>query len=992
MKSLRLFLLFCLYNSLVLFAQSNVELYSSAMEKFDRNEYSQATIIFQKIVLLTDVDDKILGSSEYYLAECLLGVEQEDGAISQFEHFISEYPHSRLREVALYKLGSLYFNRKNYNEARNSLVSLVNEYPSSRYNGSAYYLIGDSFINQNDMWSAERFFRTAVSTNVNNPFADYSIYSLANLYEKKGDYNNAVKYYDKLLGFHSKSKLAPQAQVRIGVCYFNLNDYDNAVLELSDPLIDKLSSSDKNEADFILANTFYRLKEYNNASTTYNRILNNSPNSEMLSKIRYGLAWINFQNGKYISAFDLFNELSINDDDSLASKSLYWSGESKRYAGQHEEAISIHKRFASKYPDHPLAESVRLNIGISKFKEKSFADSEETLLKSVNSSNPLTKAKSLTLLGEINLRKKEYKTSSEYFKRGLMILQIAQELKDRCHLGLGVSYFFLKNNTKALQEFKQINIATTNVDANKLNFYLGESNFFLGNYSQAIRNYSKVNSSDRKLAKNTIYGKAYSYFNSKDYSKAAFLFKDYISKYKKDKRSIECELRLADCYYGTKDFAKASSHYKNVFANSREFSKDERAYFNYAKALFKYGDATAAIDVLDDIQLKFPNSKYADDSQYLIGWIFFQRSEFDDAISSYNKLFEQYPNSPTLPIAYYSIGDSYFNQGNYNKAIGSYKKVISNFPNSQYVYDAVNGIQYCYIVEDKQSEAIRYLDKFIATNSGLSFIDKIRFKKAEIFYNSGEYSSALTSYGSIIDNHPNSKLVSSSYYWMGKSEVQNGNLDKAINYFEIVRTTSLGSEIGFNSVLEAGKIYREKKNVTDEINLYDEVILKLKDDKKISELNFMKAEAYLENNNIPSAYKALNEIISKPPNGSLFYHKAEIELGLLELARGNYQNAFDLFDDVSKNRKDDIAAEALYYKGVAQYDNTSYNESIETFIKVRSLYASYDEWYTKALMKLGDAYVEIGDRANAVEMYRGVLKKHPRDLLGKEAKEKLDTL
>jgi len=25
-------------------------------------------------------------------------------------------------------------------------------------------------------------------------------------------------------------------------------------------------------------------------------------------------------------------------------------------------------------------------------------------------------------------------------------------------------------------------------------------------------------------------------------------------------------------------------------------------------------------------------------------------------------------------------------------------------------------------------------------------------------------------------------------------------------------------------------------------------------------------------------------------------------------------------------------------------------------------------------------------------MYRGVLKKHPRDLLGKEAKEKLDTL
>ena len=990
MRIFKILFTFVFLNSFQLFSQSNIELHSSAMDKFNRNEFSYALNNFQKIITFDEVENKIIASSEYHIAECLLGLEQEDGAISQFEYFLSEYPHSNYRESALYKLGSLQFKRKNYDQARNSFSELVDKYPHSTFNGSAYYLIGESFIQEDDLVSAEKFFRTAVAAGANNSFVDYSIYSLANVYEKKGDYLNAVKYYDKLLGFHSSSKLAPQAQVRIGVCYFNLEEYDNAVLELSDPLIEELPIDDKNEADFVLASTFYRLKEYSNSSVAYKRILGNSPKPEMLEKIRYGLAWINFQSGKYLSAFNLFNDLA-NANNSLSVKSLYWSGEAKRYAGQHEEAIQIHKKFAEKYPNDPLAESVRLNIGISKFKEESFSDSEETLLKSVDSDNPLTKAKSLTLLGEINLRKKEYKTSSEYFKRGLMIPQIAQELKDRSHLGLGVSYFFLKNNVKALQEFNKIDIASTKVDINKLNFYLGEANFFLGNYNQSIRNYSKVKSNDRLLVKNMLYSKAYSFFNSKEFPKSAFVFKEFISKYPNDVRKNECELRLADCFYGTKDFAKASSHYKNVLEHSGEFSKDERAFFNYAQSLFKFGDASAAIDVLDDIQLRFPNSKYADDSQYLIGWIFFQRSEFDNAISSYQKLFDQYPASPTLPIAYYSIGDSYFNKGDYNKAIRSYKKVISDFPNSQYVYDAVNGIQYCYIVQDKQTEAIKYLDRFIASNGNLGFVDKVRFIKAEILYNSGDYKLAVSSYGSIIDNHPQSNLIPSAYYWMGKSEVLLGNLDKAINYFEVVRSTSLDTEIGFNSVLEAGNIYREKKNLSDEINLYDEVILKLTNSKRFAELNFIKAQAYLENNDIPSAYQAFNEVLKKP-DASLFYHKAELELGLLELARGNFENAFELFDDVSKNRNDDIAAQALYFKGVAQFDQENYNEAIETLIRVRSLYASYDEWYSKSLMKLGDTYTEIGDKKSASEMYKGVLKKHPRDLMGKEAKEKLNSL
>ncbi len=58
------------------------------------------------------------------------------------------------------------------------------------------------------------------------------------------------------------------------------------------------------------------------------------------------------------------------------------------------------------------------------------------------------------------------------------------------------------------------------------------------------------------------------------------------------------------------------------------------SFFNYAQSLFKQGYGAKAIQSLEDLQLRFPASKYSDDSQYLIGWINFQSGNFDEAIVS----------------------------------------------------------------------------------------------------------------------------------------------------------------------------------------------------------------------------------------------------------------------------------------------------------------------------------------------------------------------
>ncbi len=991
MKYFSFLILFLVLQSNRIFCQKNIELYSQGMESFNHKNYSEALKYFEKYILKDEIDEQLLSSAQVYIGESLLGLEQKDGAISQYEKFITEYPTSNFRELALYRLGNLYFEKKLFEKSRTNLVELIHSYPASEYSGSAYHLIGETFIEENDLDKAENFFNSAVDSERNNTLVDKSIYSLANLYEKKGQYLDAVKYYDKLLGFHKDSELAGLAQLRIGVCYFYLKEYDNTVLELSDPLIKELDVDKQNEADYILANAFYQLREYKSATEAYRRILNNSPNSEMLDRIRYGLAWIHFQEGNYNDAYKLFYLLSQSPDDSVAIKSLYWSGEAKRYEGKFGESIEIHKSFVEKYPDHHYSDKVRLNIGISKFSQNSYSESEETLLNSINSTDPITKVKAFTLLGELKLRKKEYKQATEYFKRGLLIPQIPVELKDRSYLGLGTAYFFNKNNIEALNNLNSINENETVVDKNKLRFYKAESNFFLGNYKQAIESYENIQTDDNIIIKNTIYGKAYSYFNQKDLNKAAYYFNEYIKKYDGDEKITECQLRLADCYYGTKSYSQASIYYERALVKSQQFRNDDRSFFNFAQSLFKDGKITKAVATLNNLQTNFPASKFADDSQYLIGWIYFQNGNFDEAIINYTKLFSNYAQSPLLPIAYYSIGDSYFNKGEYERAIDSYNLLIERYPNSSYVYDAVNGIQYCYIVQDEQDKAINYLDSFIRNNGDSEYLDKVQFKKGEIYYSSGNYLSAMSEYQKVIDEYSKSSLVPSAYYWMGKSAVLLNKDNMAIGYFEKVIDSSLNSEVGFNSVIELGNIYRKQKNYEREVSLYDEIIPQINDSKNISEIKYIKSLSFIENNNIASAYQTLNEIVDKR-DGSLFFYKSEIELGILELSRSNYESSLYLLNDVVNNREDDLAAKAQYYIGLNYYEQERMPEAITELIKVRSLYSAYDEWYSRGLMLLGDCYVKINDKENAAEMYKGVLKRHRNDELASEAKSKLERL
>ena len=969
------------------FPQSAAEKFNFGMKAYDSKDYVEANNYFEKFFREYNEIDEMYATAKYYSGESLLNLGEKHAAKERFEFLVNNYKWSSFRDASLYKLGLIYFDIKKFEKSRDRFNILINEHPASQYFGPALYWIGESYVEEGGIDNAVKFLEDAVAKGKGNKYIDYSIYTLANVHERKGEYQKAVEYYDQLLSYYTESKFAAIAQFRIGYCFFQLKEYQSAVLELNNPTIETLPADIHSEALYLLANAHYRLSEFRMAEDIFLKFILDYPGSDLLRNAKYGLAWSYFQQEKYNDAFEVFNTLSLIDDN-IGENSFYWKAESKRYAGKENEALAIFKEFVKKYPGSDLVSNAKYQVGGIFFTGDKFKDSEKYLLESVDSDNAIVKSKAYLLLGEMNLNKQNYSAAKDNFKTVLSIADTLSDIHSNALLGLGISSFNLKQYNEAVRSLIDLETKDANYNHNKVSFYLAESYFAKGNFGEALKRYGKIDKDDRELSGLSQYGKGYSYFNLKDYENAVASFSDFIKKNPNDVRNLDARLRLADSYYGNKNYVSAGKIYKEIFLSGEEKTRDPYIHYQYAQALYKGGNTSEAISEFRILQSTFPESEFADKSLYIVGWIFFQKNSYSDAINSYRVLLNKYPNSSLNPIVYYSIGDAFFNLNKYDSAVVNYQKVINQYPSSNYVFDAVNGIQLCYVAQNQDDKAIKLIDEFISKNPGLSFSDQIFFKKGEIYYSQGSYEKAKMSYKEFTSSYPKSELIADAYYYIGKSAQNLNQFDEAIFNFNKVFESFSSSDLAASSVIEIGNIYNQQKKYDLALAIYEKGSANLSNSPQIAEILFMRATTYVNNGDISNAYQVFDEIVQYYGE-TVFADRSKFEIGLIEYSAKRYDNAIVYLRSLADSRTDELGAKAQYYLGMSLFEQGKTNEAVSAFVRVRTVYSAYGEWLSRSTLMLGDCYVKLKDFEKAKQFYRDVIAKHRGDDIGKTAQKKL---
>ncbi len=178
-------------------------------------------------------------------------------------------------------------------------------------------------------------------------------------------------------------------------------------------------------------------------------------------------------------------------------------------------------------------------------------------------------------------------------------------------------------------------------------------------------------------------------------------------------------------------------------------------YFNRAKQEFNDEDWLEAQKYFDIIKLQFPASMYADDAQYYLAEINFQKGEYILSAFNYSTLRRLYPNSEFVKESMFKTALSYFKLSpTYDRDQEYTKKAIRAFSEYQAIYPNDDSLY---------SEASNYIQELR---------DKLahgHFAKAGLYRKMQSIHSSLIYYDKIIEDFPDTKYFEPAYF--GKIEV-----------------------------------------------------------------------------------------------------------------------------------------------------------------------------------------------------------------------------
>ncbi len=121
-------------------------------------------------------------------------------AIKGYKDLISRYPRSRAAVTAYYRLGNLYFGRREYDAAISAYQDFLrNTSAESDLMTLAYSGLGASQEAKNDLNKALESYDLAMKTRAAPSFEALNYSNIARIYETKKDFVKAAEFYRKAL-------------------------------------------------------------------------------------------------------------------------------------------------------------------------------------------------------------------------------------------------------------------------------------------------------------------------------------------------------------------------------------------------------------------------------------------------------------------------------------------------------------------------------------------------------------------------------------------------------------------------------------------------------------------------------------------------------------------------------------------------------------------------------------------------------------------------
>ncbi len=867
----------------------------------------------------------------FHLAEYYFRKKDFDQAVANYEK--TSIAHLSNQEIADMKFhqGYAYFNLKKFDRAM-PLLDEIRKNPKDPNYTDANYYYGFIAFNNGKFRDAQEAFKI---TETDSRYEKVVPFYIATIMYNTGQKDKALEYAESRL---KKGGQVYDGQLRqlIGHAYFEKGDYAKA-----QPYLENYAGGSKKlrrEDTYELAFTYYATQNYPKAIEGFKQLSGKEDSLAQNAMYLLGDAYLKTnQKANARNAFLFCASNSSNPTQREVSKYNY--AKLSYELGYQDVALTELKKFLADYPNSSYN-----------------TEAKELLVNVLANSNSYKDA--LAMVEDLqkpsdNVKKQYpkilYGRATEMINDGLLVG--ANELLDKA--------LAAPNNQDVLPY---------------VNFWKGEIAYRLNKIDDAIRFYFEYLKSGVVNGEvnptNAKYNLGYAFLKRENYKQALTYFEQVAGTPKINSSAIEQDayVRSADCYYMNRDFTKSLAMYDKVISYSWP-SSDYALFQKSMVAGVKSG--AEKIKLLQTIERVYPSSGLVPDANLEIATTYLSDEKFRESVPYLKKVVSNTANESLKPKALLRLGIANYNLNNNKEALAQYNTLLKQYPNSPEAEEALDNAKVIYVEDGRSSEYINFA-RGLGVDISSSQEDSLAYAEAEIQFNNGNFSGALTRFDNYLAKFPEGKNAVDALYYKSEIYYNQKNWPKAAEGYEAVGDKAPNKFAEKSLLLAARLNFFDLKNYDKSEKYFS----RLKEfasnqENKLEAMRGLLRSQY-ELKKWTEATENSKDLLNQ--KGASTDDKVLANMVLAKSAQASNQCdlAISYFRSAAAINKSSYGAEARYEIANCQYQQNKLKDAEKSAFEVINKSGSYADWVTKAYLLLGDIYFKEKDYFNAKATFQSV--------------------
>jgi tetratricopeptide (TPR) repeat protein len=545
-------------------------------------------------------------------------------------------------------------------------------------------------------------------------------------------------------------------------------------------------------------------------------------------------------------------------------------------------------------------------------------------------------------LGRFYYRKKKYQETIDWLTQ-IDPYNLVEEYRDEYFFKLGYAYFREDKLKKARDSFFEI-INTENSYQSPALYYYAHISYTEGNYETALEGF-------KKLEKDPNFSETVPYY-------------------------------IAQIYYLQGKYDELLDYAPGVIDSTDAKNATEMAHL-IGDAFYKVGKYDEAVPFLEEYNKKTETTR---DEDYQLGYAYYKSGVYEKAIRLFSKVSSV--EDELGQIAHYHIGECYLKEDNYLSARNAFEKASTLSFDKAIEEDALyNYAVLSYKLDfnpfDEAVEALNlYLKRYPDSNRNQ---DVYQFL-VNVYTTMRNYKSAIESIDRIeVKDFKMKNAYQIMAYNYGVELFQNGEMDRSIDYFKLVKRYPIDPELNALSYYWIGEAHYKMASYNEAIKWYRDFI-KEPGGYGLSQHNdayYNIAYSYFKQEDYESAIQSFRTFTQDQNE----IHKGKITDAYLRVGDGYYiqkddDNAIMYYQKAIESGGGQIDY-AKYQIGLSYGFKGNYKEKGKIMLDIVNNHST-STFVVPALFEVGESYrlmdknLDVEHSAKAKKYYEQLIRDYPR--------------